>query len=49
MGEESHELLRRVPLFAELSASELQRVASVAVPRSFPKGVRVFHEGVRAR
>ncbi len=44
MGE-SHELLRRVPLFAELSESELERVASVAIPRSFPKGVRVFHEG----
>ena len=45
MGEESHELLRRVPLFAELSGSELERIASVAVPRSLPKGVRVFHEG----
>src|SRR5918998_5935251 len=39
------ELLGRVPLFAELSAAELERVASVAIPRSFPKGVRVFHEG----
>jgi CRP/FNR family transcriptional regulator, cyclic AMP receptor protein len=45
MGEATHELLRRVPLFAELSESELERVASVAVPRAFPKGVRVFHEG----
>jgi CRP/FNR family transcriptional regulator len=45
MGEESLELLQRVPLFAELSDSELDRVASVAIPRSFPKGVRVFHEG----
>ena len=45
MGEESQELLRRVPLFAELSDSELDRVASVAIPRSYPKGVRVFHEG----
>jgi CRP/FNR family cyclic AMP-dependent transcriptional regulator len=39
------ELLRRVPLFSELSADELRRVADVAIPRSYPKGVRVFHEG----
>ena len=39
------ELLRRVPLFEELSEEELERIAAVAVPRSFPKGVRVFHEG----
>lgn len=39
------ELLARVPLFAELSADELERIAAVAVPRSFPRGVRVFHEG----
>jgi CRP-like cAMP-binding protein len=45
MGEETQELLRRVPLFAELSGPELDQVASVAIPRSFPKGVRVFHEG----
>jgi CRP/FNR family transcriptional regulator len=45
MGEASHELLQRVPLFTELSGSELDRIASVAVPRSYPKGVRVFHEG----
>jgi CRP/FNR family transcriptional regulator, cyclic AMP receptor protein len=38
-------LLRRVPLFAELSADELERIARVAVPRSYPKGVRVLHEG----
>jgi CRP/FNR family transcriptional regulator, cyclic AMP receptor protein len=38
-------LLQRVPLFAELSRDELGRIAAVAVPRSFPKGVRVFHEG----
>jgi CRP/FNR family transcriptional regulator, cyclic AMP receptor protein len=42
---ENLELLRRVPLFAELSEPELQRIADVAVPRSFPPGVRVFHEG----
>lgn len=34
-----------MPLFTELSADELDRIAAVAVPRSFPKGVRVFHEG----
>jgi CRP/FNR family transcriptional regulator, cyclic AMP receptor protein len=39
------ELLARVPLFAELSKEELERVVSVAIPRSFPRGVRVFHEG----
>ena len=30
------ELLRAVPLFSELSEPELERVAQVAVPRSFP-------------
>jgi CRP/FNR family transcriptional regulator, cyclic AMP receptor protein len=39
------ELLRRVPLFSELSEDELQGIAAVAIPRSYPKGVRVFHEG----
>jgi CRP/FNR family transcriptional regulator, cyclic AMP receptor protein len=38
-------LLGNVPLFAELSPDELAPVASVAIPRSFPRGVRVFHEG----
>jgi CRP/FNR family transcriptional regulator len=42
------ELLGRVPLFEELSREELERIASVAIPRSFPKGVRVFHEGDRS-
>jgi CRP/FNR family cyclic AMP-dependent transcriptional regulator len=42
---ETVELLGRVPLFAELSQQELEQVVSVAIPRSFPKGVRVFHEG----
>ena len=45
MGEENAELLARVPLFSELSEGELDRIARVAVPRSYPKGVRVFHEG----
>jgi CRP-like cAMP-binding protein len=38
-------LLARVPLFDELSHDELDRVASVAVPRSIPRGVRVLREG----
>ena len=39
------ELLSRVPLFSELSREDLERISRVAVPRSFPPGVRVFHEG----
>lgn len=42
---ESIELLSRVPLFSELSSEELARISRVAVPRAFPAGVRVFHEG----
>ncbi len=34
-----------MPLFAELSPAELEQIGSVAIPRSYPKGVRVFHEG----
>src|SRR4051812_17934647 len=45
MGADSVELLQRVPLFAELSGVELEQIGSVAIPRSYPKGVRVFHEG----
>jgi CRP/FNR family transcriptional regulator len=41
------ELLRRVPLFSELSQPELERVAQVAVSRSYPSETRVFHEGDR--
>ena len=39
------ELLARVPLLSGLEAPELDRIAQVAVPRSYPKGARVFHEG----
>lgn len=39
------DLLSRVPLFSDLGFEDLERVASVAVNRSFEKGVRVFHEG----
>jgi CRP/FNR family transcriptional regulator len=42
---ESVELLARVPLFSELSPDELERISRVSVARSFPAGVRVFHEG----
>jgi CRP/FNR family cyclic AMP-dependent transcriptional regulator len=39
------ELLRRVPLFSELSTAELEQVAQVGIPRSFPRETRIFHEG----
>jgi CRP/FNR family transcriptional regulator len=48
MGEEEASaagLLARVPLLSDLEQEELQRIAQVAIPRSFPKGARVFHEG----
>ena len=48
MGEEqanAAELLARVPLLSGLEPSELERIAQVAIPRSFPKGARIFHEG----
>lgn len=38
-------LLKKVPLFAELDETELERFSRVAIPRSFPEGSRVFHEG----
>jgi CRP/FNR family transcriptional regulator, cyclic AMP receptor protein len=46
--ETSADLLRSVPLFADLEADELERFSRVAVPRSFPAGTRVFHEGDRS-
>lgn len=39
------ELLRSVQLFSDLEQGELERFSRVAVPRSFPTGTRVFHEG----
>lgn len=39
------ELLRQVPLLSGLSEPELERIAQVAIPRAFPKGAVVFHEG----
>ncbi|MGA7396908.1 MAG: Crp/Fnr family transcriptional regulator [Solirubrobacterales bacterium] len=41
-------LLRSVPLFAELDEEELERFSRVAVPRAYPEGSRVFHEGDRS-
>ena len=38
-------LLRSVPLFAELDQDELEQFSRVAIPRSYPEGTRVFHEG----
>lgn len=38
-------LLKSVPLFGELDEEELERFSRVAVPRSYPAGTRVFHEG----
>lgn len=34
-----------MPLFSELSESELERVAQVGIPRSYPRDTRIFHEG----
>jgi CRP/FNR family transcriptional regulator len=51
MGEEqasAAKLLARVPLLSGLEPGELERIAQVAIPRSFPKGARVFHEGDRS-
>jgi len=39
------ELLSRVPVFEELEPAELERVADVAVPRTFAAGHVVFREG----
>jgi CRP/FNR family transcriptional regulator, cyclic AMP receptor protein len=39
------ELLRRVSLFSELSGEELEQIARVAVPRSYPGGSIILREG----
>ncbi len=44
-GEETAELLARVPLFADLSHEEVERLAAVAVPRSYVSGEVIFREG----
>jgi CRP/FNR family cyclic AMP-dependent transcriptional regulator len=43
--EESVDLLRQVPVFEALMPQDLQRVADVAVPRSFAPGHVIFREG----
>jgi CRP/FNR family transcriptional regulator len=44
-GQETAALLAGVPAFEELGEADLQRVADVAVPRSFAAGEVVFREG----
>jgi CRP-like cAMP-binding protein len=44
-GQETVALLARVPVFADLDPEDLQRVAEVAVPRSFQTEHVVFREG----
>jgi CRP/FNR family transcriptional regulator len=39
------ELLARVPVFATLEQSDLERIAQLAVPRQFQPGQAVFREG----
>jgi len=39
------ELLARVPVFSTLERDDLERIASLAVPRSFGSGEVVFREG----
>jgi CRP-like cAMP-binding protein len=43
--EDTAELLSRVPVFAELGADDLGRVAQVAVPRSYDAQQVIFREG----
>jgi CRP/FNR family transcriptional regulator len=44
-GNDTVELLRRVPVFAGLSTEDVARVAEVSVPRFFEAGEVVFREG----
>ncbi|MFL5820813.1 MAG: Crp/Fnr family transcriptional regulator [Solirubrobacteraceae bacterium] len=44
-GEETVAVLARVPVFADLEANDLERVAEVAVPRSFEAEQVLFREG----
>jgi CRP/FNR family cyclic AMP-dependent transcriptional regulator len=46
-AESTARLLARVPIFSDLSESELERVAAVAVPRRFPAGSIIIREGDR--
>jgi HEAT repeat protein len=38
-------LLREVPIFADLSPDDLQRVAAIAGEQWFPAGTTIFHQG----
>src|SRR4051812_8239479 len=42
---ETAQLLARVPVFEDLAAEELERVAQLAVPRSFEPSQGIFREG----
>src|SRR5881275_1989472 len=44
-GEDTARLLARVPLFADLSETDVRELAQVAVPRSYDAGEVVFREG----
>jgi CRP/FNR family transcriptional regulator len=44
-SEDTAELLSRIPVFAELGADDLGRVAQVAVPRAFESQEVIFREG----
>ncbi|MEA2481590.1 MAG: family transcriptional regulator, cyclic receptor protein [Thermoleophilaceae bacterium] len=43
-GEETVELLARVPMFRELSRRDLEELAQVAVPRTYGRGQVVFRQ-----
>jgi CRP/FNR family cyclic AMP-dependent transcriptional regulator len=45
--ESTARLLARVPIFADLSPTELERIAAVAVPRRYPSGSIILREGDR--
>lgn len=39
------QLLRNLPLFSDLTDEELERIAAIAIPRSYPKKALIFAEG----
>src|SRR4051794_41868597 len=43
--DETARLLERTPMFAGLSAAELEELAKVAVPRTYESGQVIFREG----
>src|SRR3954465_9694970 len=44
-GDDTAQLLARVPLFADLSEREVEQLAQVAVPRTYEPGEAVCREG----